>query len=91
MEIQEIECHIPTVVNTLLSAVGLGDIRIYCHDISWQKVSQYYYISRYFIFSQPETNYVRNRGHYSSGYINSYTLHEVYIQTFKQPFVIKSM
>ena len=30
--------------------VGLGDIGIYCHDISWQKVSRYYYISRYFIF-----------------------------------------
>ena len=36
--------------------VGLGDIGIYCHDISWQKVSRYYYISRYFIFSQFETN-----------------------------------
>ena len=31
--------------------VGLGDIGIYCHDISWQKVSQYYYTSKYFIFS----------------------------------------
>ena len=38
--------------------VGLGDIGIYCHDISWQKVSQYYYISQYFTFFQPETNYI---------------------------------
>ena len=38
--------------------LGLGDIGIYCHDISQQKVSRYYYISRYFlIFSQPEANY----------------------------------
>ena len=38
--------------------LGLGDIGIYCHDISWQKkISRYYYISRYFIFSQSETNY----------------------------------
>ena len=39
--------------------VGLDNIGIYCHDISWQKVSQYYYISPYSTFFQPETNYTR--------------------------------
>ena len=72
--------------------VGLGDIGIYCHDISWQKVSRYYYISLY-CFSQPETNYTIEVIILVDTLIDSYTLilDEVYIQIFKQPFVIKSM
>ena len=50
--------NINLAVGKINRALGLGDIGIYCHDISWQKVSRYYYISRYFIFSQPETNYI---------------------------------
>ena len=33
-------------------------------------------------FTQSEANYMYNRVHYSSGYIYSYALHEVYIHTF---------
>ena len=71
--------------------VGLGDIGIYCHDISWQKVLWYYYISQYFTFFQSKTNYTIEGIVVRSGYIYCYTLHEVYIQTFKQPFIIKYM
>ena len=67
----------------------LGDFGIYCHDISQQKVSWYYYISQYIIFSQPETNYtieciilVDLQGIYS------YTLYEEYFQTFMTAAVI---
>ena len=46
--------------------LGLGDTEIYCDNISWQKVSRYYYISRYFNFFSGQ---LYNGVHYSSGYI----------------------
>ena len=54
--------------------LGLGDIGIHCHKISWQK---YHGITIYhdvLIFLK-----LCNGVHYCSGYIYSYTLHKVYI------------
>ena len=58
----------------VLIVVGLGDIGIYCHDISWQKISWYYYISRYF-----QIMYIMECIIVVHEYICSYTLHEVCI------------
>ena len=83
-------CLMPLCEKTSFISVGLGDIRINFHDISWQKVLRYYYIyTMIFYFFQPEANYTIECIILVDAF--KATLHEVYIQTFKQPFIIISM
>ena len=82
------------IVSSLFIVVSLYHIRIKAGQY-WNLLSRYImaksitvllYIMIYYFFLS-----LRPILQYSTGYINSYTLHEVYIQNFKQPSVIKSM
>ena len=50
------------------------------------------YMTIFYFVSQPEANYTIIRLFYIvDTFIATHALHEVYIQTFKQPFIKKSM